>query len=203
MHWVLLAQYRQRQHQRISKHINHLCLCCLLFLQTSLFTFSHLKEELSSRLNRNDWDNLRSYFSLPLGQVSTITGSQSYSENTLLLLEERGYIHPSNVDRLSDAFADLSLQHAYLVTQTFKNLGGNQFIKEKLSSQKILLFYVWHKNVEEQMEYCNTSSSRQIVVYSLSFFQNTERQHPLNVVSIFVSYVSSKTCTKTNNMPFQ
>ncbi|PIK46430.1 hypothetical protein BSL78_16716 [Apostichopus japonicus] len=96
------------------------------YSKTSLFTFSHLKEELSSRLNRDDWDNLRSYFSLPPGQVSTITGSQSYSENTLLLLEERGYIHPSNVDRLSDAFADLSLQHAYLVTQTFKNLGAQE-----------------------------------------------------------------------------
>ncbi|PIK39823.1 putative NACHT, LRR and PYD domains-containing protein 10-like [Apostichopus japonicus] len=88
----------------------------------SIFTFSHLKEELSSKLTQTDCGKLGRYFSLPLDQVETIITSPSYSKNFLLALEERGFIHPSNVNRLTDALTELKINHTHLLTETYMKL---------------------------------------------------------------------------------
>ncbi|PIK39685.1 hypothetical protein BSL78_23475 [Apostichopus japonicus] len=88
----------------------------------SIFTFSNLKEELSSKLTQTDCWNLGRYFSLPPDQVKTIITSPLYSKNFLLALEERGYIHPSNVNRLTDALTELKINHTHLLTETYMKL---------------------------------------------------------------------------------
>ncbi|PIK60807.1 hypothetical protein BSL78_02288 [Apostichopus japonicus] len=93
-----------------------------LFTKASIFTFSHLKEELSSKLTQTDCGKLGRYFSLPLDQVKTIITSPSYSKNFLLALEERGFIHPSNVNRLTDALTELKINHTHLLTETYMKL---------------------------------------------------------------------------------
>ncbi|XP_071842517.1 uncharacterized protein [Apostichopus japonicus] len=93
-----------------------------VYSTASIVTFSHLKEELSSRLTKTDCGNLGRYFSLPPDQVQTIITSPWYSENFLLALEERGYIHPSNVNRLTDALTELKINHTHLLTETYMKL---------------------------------------------------------------------------------
>ncbi|XP_071843344.1 uncharacterized protein [Apostichopus japonicus] len=90
--------------------------------KASIFTFSNLKEELSSKLTQTDCGNLGRYFSLPPDQVKTIITSPLYSKNFLLALEERGFIHPSNVNRLTDALTELKINHTHLVTETYMKL---------------------------------------------------------------------------------
>ncbi|XP_071842849.1 uncharacterized protein [Apostichopus japonicus] len=93
-----------------------------VYSTASMFTFSNLKEELSSRLTETDCGNLGRYFSLPPDQVQTIITSPLYSKKFLLALEERGYIHPSNVNRLTDALTELKINHIYLLTETYMKL---------------------------------------------------------------------------------
>ncbi|XP_071843341.1 uncharacterized protein [Apostichopus japonicus] len=93
-----------------------------VYSTASIFTFSHLKEELSSKLTQTDCGNLGHYFSLPPDQVQTIITSPWYSENFLLALEERGFIHPSNVNRLTDALTELKINHTHLLTETYMKL---------------------------------------------------------------------------------
>ncbi|XP_071843379.1 uncharacterized protein [Apostichopus japonicus] len=93
-----------------------------VYSTASIFTFSHLKEELSSKLTQTDCGNLGHYFSLPPDQVKTIITSPLYSKNFLLALEERGYIHPSNVNRLTDALTELKINHTHLLTETYMKL---------------------------------------------------------------------------------
>ncbi|XP_071842474.1 uncharacterized protein [Apostichopus japonicus] len=88
----------------------------------SIFTFSHLKEELSLKLTQTDLGNLGRYFSLPPDQVQTIITSPLHSKNFLLALEERGYIHPSNVNRLTGALTELKINHTHLLTETYMKL---------------------------------------------------------------------------------
>ncbi|XP_071842484.1 uncharacterized protein [Apostichopus japonicus] len=88
----------------------------------SILTFSDLKKELSAKLTQTDCGNLGRYFSLPPDQVQTIITSPSYSRNFLLALEERGYIHPSNVNRLTDALTELKINPTHLLTETYMNL---------------------------------------------------------------------------------
>ncbi|XP_071839486.1 uncharacterized protein [Apostichopus japonicus] len=90
------------------------------FFHASILTFSDLKEELSSELTQNDCVNLGRYFSLPPNQVETIITSTLYSKNFLLALEERGYIHPSNVNRLTDAYIKLKINHTHLLKTYMK-----------------------------------------------------------------------------------
>ncbi|XP_071835191.1 uncharacterized protein [Apostichopus japonicus] len=84
--------------------------------------FSHLKEELSLKLTQTDCGNLGRYFSLPPDQVQTIISSPLYSDKFLLALEERGYINPSNVNRLTDALTELKINHTHLTTKTCMEL---------------------------------------------------------------------------------
>ncbi|XP_071843408.1 uncharacterized protein [Apostichopus japonicus] len=93
-----------------------------VYSTASIFTFSHLKEELSAKLTQTDCGNLGRYFSLPPDQVKTIITSPLYSKNFLLTLEERGYIHPSNVNRLTDALTELKINHIHLLTETYMKL---------------------------------------------------------------------------------
>ncbi|XP_071842511.1 uncharacterized protein [Apostichopus japonicus] len=93
-----------------------------VYSTASILTFSHLKEELSSKLTRTDCGNLGRYFSLPPDRVQTIITSTLYSKNFLLALEERGFIHPSNVNRLTDALAELKINHTHLLTETYMKL---------------------------------------------------------------------------------
>ncbi|PIK47026.1 putative NACHT, LRR and PYD domains-containing protein 10-like [Apostichopus japonicus] len=79
--------------------------------QASILTFSHLKEELSLRLTKTDCDDLCRYFSLPPDQM-----------NFLLALEEKGYIHPSNVNRLTDALTKLKNNRTHLLTEGYMKL---------------------------------------------------------------------------------
>ncbi|XP_071842518.1 uncharacterized protein [Apostichopus japonicus] len=93
-----------------------------VYSTASIFTFSHLKEELSSKLTQTDCGKLGRYFSLPPDQVKTIITNPSYSKNFLLALEERGFIHPSNVNRLTDALTELKINHTHLLTETYMKL---------------------------------------------------------------------------------
>ncbi|XP_071843403.1 uncharacterized protein [Apostichopus japonicus] len=93
-----------------------------VYSTASIFTFSNLKEELSSKLTQTDCGNLGRYFSLPPDQVKTIITSPLYSKNFLLALEERGYIHPSNVNRLTNALTELKINHTHLLTETYMKL---------------------------------------------------------------------------------
>ncbi|XP_071842486.1 uncharacterized protein [Apostichopus japonicus] len=93
-----------------------------VYSTASMLTFSHLKEELSSKLTQTDCGKLGRYFSLPPDQVKTIITSPSYSKNFLLALEERGFIHPSNVNRLTDALTELKINHTHLLTETYMKL---------------------------------------------------------------------------------
>ncbi|XP_071843394.1 uncharacterized protein [Apostichopus japonicus] len=93
-----------------------------VYSTASIFTFSNLKEELSSKLTQADCGKLGSYFSLPPDQVKNIITSPLYSKNFLLALEERGFIHPSNVNRLTDALTELKINHTHLVTETYMKL---------------------------------------------------------------------------------
>ncbi|XP_071842497.1 uncharacterized protein [Apostichopus japonicus] len=93
-----------------------------VYSTASIFTFSHLKEELSSKLTQTDCGNLGRYFSLPPDQVQTIIASPSYSKNFLLALEERGFILPSNVNRLTDALTELKINHTHVLTETYMKL---------------------------------------------------------------------------------
>ncbi|XP_071843368.1 uncharacterized protein [Apostichopus japonicus] len=93
-----------------------------VYSTASIFTFSHLKEELSSKLTQTDCGNLGRYFSLPPDQVKTMITSPLYSKNFLLALEERGYIHPSNVNRLTNALTELKINHTHLLTETYMKL---------------------------------------------------------------------------------
>ncbi|XP_071843371.1 uncharacterized protein [Apostichopus japonicus] len=93
-----------------------------VYSTASIFTFSHLKEELSSKLTQTDCGNLGRYFSLPPDQVKTIITSPLYSKNFLLALEERGFIHPSNVNRLTDALTELKINRTHLLTETYMKL---------------------------------------------------------------------------------
>ncbi|XP_071842505.1 uncharacterized protein [Apostichopus japonicus] len=93
-----------------------------VYSTASIFTFSNLKEELSSKLTKTDCGNLGRYFSLPLDQVKTIITSPLYSKNFLLALEERGFIHPSNVNRLTDALTELKINHTHLLTEMYMKL---------------------------------------------------------------------------------
>ncbi|XP_071843349.1 uncharacterized protein [Apostichopus japonicus] len=93
-----------------------------VYSTASMLTFSHLKEKLSSKLTQTDCGKLGRYFSLPLDQVKTIITSPSYSKNFLLALEERGFIHPSNVNRLTDALTELKINHTHLLTETYMKL---------------------------------------------------------------------------------
>ncbi|PIK60333.1 hypothetical protein BSL78_02702 [Apostichopus japonicus] len=88
----------------------------------SILTFSDLKKELSLRLTKTDCGDLSRYFSLPPDQVQTIITSPLYSENFLLALEEKGYIHPSNVNRLTDALTELKINRAHLLTKEYMKL---------------------------------------------------------------------------------
>ncbi|XP_071842439.1 uncharacterized protein [Apostichopus japonicus] len=90
--------------------------------KASIFTFSHLKEEISSKLTQTDCGKLGRYFSLPPDQVQTIITSPLYSKNFLLALEERGFIHHSNVNRLTDALTELKINHTHLLTETYMKL---------------------------------------------------------------------------------
>ncbi|PIK34814.1 hypothetical protein BSL78_28363, partial [Apostichopus japonicus] len=90
------------------------------FFHASLLTFSDLKEELSSELTQNDCVNLGRYFSLPPDQVQSIITSPLHSKNFLLALEERGYIHRSNVNRLTDALIKLKINHTHLLKTYMK-----------------------------------------------------------------------------------
>ncbi|XP_071843397.1 uncharacterized protein [Apostichopus japonicus] len=93
-----------------------------VYSTASIFTFSHLKEELSSKLTQTDCGTLGRCFSLPPDQVQTIITSPLYSKNFLLALEERGYIHPTNVNRLTDALTELKINHTHLLTKTYMKL---------------------------------------------------------------------------------
>ncbi|XP_071842509.1 uncharacterized protein [Apostichopus japonicus] len=93
-----------------------------VYSTASIFTFSQLKEELSLKLTQTDCGNLGRYFSLPPDQVQTIITSPLCSKNFLLALEERGYIHPSNVNRLTDALTELKINHTHLLTETYMKL---------------------------------------------------------------------------------
>ncbi|XP_071842526.1 uncharacterized protein [Apostichopus japonicus] len=93
-----------------------------VYSTASIFTFSQLKEELSLKLTQTDCGNLGHYFSLPPDQVQTIITSPLHSKNCLLALEERGYIHPSNVNRLTDALTELKINHTHLLTETYMKL---------------------------------------------------------------------------------
>ncbi|XP_071842465.1 uncharacterized protein [Apostichopus japonicus] len=93
-----------------------------VYSTASMLTFSHLKEELSSKLTQTDCGNLGRYFSLPPDQLKTIITSPLYSKNFLLALEERGYIHPTNMNRLTDAFTELKINRTYLLAETYMKL---------------------------------------------------------------------------------
>ncbi|PIK37096.1 hypothetical protein BSL78_26066 [Apostichopus japonicus] len=87
-----------------------------------ILTFRDLKEELSSKLTQTNCEDLGRYFSLPPDQVQNIITSTLYSENFLLALEERGYINPSNVNRLTAALTELKINHTHLLTETYMKL---------------------------------------------------------------------------------
>ncbi|XP_071843390.1 uncharacterized protein [Apostichopus japonicus] len=93
-----------------------------VYSTASIFTFSQLEEELSLKLTQTDCENLGRYFSLPPDQVKTINTSPLCSKNFLLALEERGYIHHSNVNRLTDALTELEINHTHLLTETYMKL---------------------------------------------------------------------------------
>ncbi|PIK47029.1 hypothetical protein BSL78_16119 [Apostichopus japonicus] len=93
-----------------------------VYSTASILTFSHLKEELSTKLTQTDCGNLGRYFSLLPDRVQTIITSPLHSKNFLLALEERGHIHPSNVNRLTDALTELKINHTHLLTETYMKL---------------------------------------------------------------------------------
>ncbi|KAJ8034799.1 Protein NLRC5 [Holothuria leucospilota] len=89
--------------------------------QTEFVTYHQLKENLASQLQLNDCVRLINYFALPKDQSEAILNSGSSTKNLLSVLEERGVLQPSYVDRLIEAFRDLNISlSCYHLVDFFK-----------------------------------------------------------------------------------
>ncbi|XP_071851441.1 uncharacterized protein [Apostichopus japonicus] len=149
----------------------------------SILTFSDLREELSLKLTQTDCGNLARYFSLPPDKVQTIITCTLYSKNFLLALEERGYIHPSNVNRLTDALIELKINDTHLLTETYMKL-----IDQETEYDRFLAGVSAHLTFSITVKLCDnfevTDKNKKTVISSqnpgLSFLQTIDEMGIIN-----------------------
>ncbi|KAJ8034150.1 Protein NLRC5 [Holothuria leucospilota] len=96
-----------------------------LYNLASLFSYSHLKESLVSRIGRNDCKKLADFFGMGRDELNTVLNSERPTGALLLAFEEKGVIQASNVHRLKQAFLGLkmspSLCHAVNMYHKFRD----------------------------------------------------------------------------------
>ncbi|KAJ8034678.1 Protein NLRC5 [Holothuria leucospilota] len=86
---------------------------------TEFCSYSRLKQNLMSKLQKDVCVKLIKYFALPSHQSDIILRSAAPAENLLLALEETGVLQPANVDRLIEAFSDLTVDSTCLYLVDF------------------------------------------------------------------------------------
>ncbi|KAJ8034773.1 hypothetical protein HOLleu_21749 [Holothuria leucospilota] len=112
-----------------------------------VFTYNHFKEKLTSILQTDECTKLANFFKIPKDQTDAILSSEKPSVNLLRALEEKDILQSYNVERLIEAFEELTMNPFY------------RHVAEILMKTRSPEFYTkLIKEMEEKMRMAQTRS---------------------------------------------